>query len=132
MKAKEIIREGYIAFELDKKSRRKLMKDYPPKYPDVIANHITHKSRVNKDEKLPKNLKSIEVVGYADDGESIEALVVEVNGKTTRPDGRTYHITWSLDRSKGKTPVHSNQLIMSKGYENVTPTQIKAKTKLFK
>ena len=36
------------------------------------------------------------MIGRADDGESLECLVVEIDGTTDRPDGSTYHITWSL------------------------------------
>jgi hypothetical protein len=36
------------------------------------------------------------IVGRADDGKSLECLVVELDGTTDRPDGSTYHITWSL------------------------------------
>jgi len=37
--------------------------------------------------------------------------LVELNGSTRRSDGRLYHITWSLDRSKGKKPFHTNDII---------------------
>jgi hypothetical protein len=30
-----------------------------------------------------------------------KALAVTVNGETTRPDGKAYHITLSLQRSEG-------------------------------
>lgn len=121
--------EGYIAYTLDKKSRNKLKSIFPPKYPEFIGHHITYKFGVGADEKLPKG-GTFKVVGYADDGKGLEALVVEVNGKTQRPDGKIYHITWSLDRSKGRKPVHSNNLIASKGFENVSPVGIMAKSEM--
>ena len=133
MRAKEIIMERYIAFEVDKKSRQMLAAHFPPKYADFVGHHITYKFGVNKQTaKIPSTPKSIKVVGYADDGKSLEALVVEVNGKTLRPDGETYHITWSLDRAAGRKPAQSKPLVAS-GFTPVNPPiEIKAKPEFFK
>ena len=131
MRAREILLEMYIAYELDKKSRQRLAVTFPPKYPEFIVHHITYKFSTGKDDKLPAIPKSIRVIGYADDGEGLEALVVEINGKINRPDGKIYHITWSLDRSKGRKPVHSNGLVMN-GYESITPIDIQAKPEILK
>jgi len=122
---------SYIAFELDKKSRNILKQQFPPKYADFIGHHITYNPGAKKTDKIPHEPKSVVVVGYADDGESIEALVVEVNGKALRPDGKAYHITWSIDRSKGRKPAHSNALV-AQGFETVAPIGIKAKPDIFK
>jgi hypothetical protein len=108
--------EMYTAYVLDDKSRRSLAKVFPPKYPEFVGHHITLKFGVPKDTKKPRPA-DISIVGYADDGEGLEALVVSVNGKTIRPDGKTYHITWSLDRSKGRKPVQSNALVQQ-GYQS--------------
>ena len=43
MRAKEILTEMYIAYELDRKSRQSLASVFPPKYPDFIGHHITYK-----------------------------------------------------------------------------------------
>lgn len=124
-----LLMEGYIAFTLDKKSRNVLKKTFPPKYDDFIGHHVTYKFGVKPNTPLPKG-GTLNVIGYIDDGESLEALVVEVNGKTTRPDGKIYHITWSLDRSKGRKPVHSNNLLASKDYEPVAPISINTKSEM--
>ena len=131
MRAKEILTEMYTAYELDKKSRQILAATFPPKYPDFIGHHITNKMVKKNEVTLPAMPKSVRVIGYADDGEGLEALVVEVNGRKLRPDGKLYHITWSLDRSKGRKPVQSNGLVMN-GYDPVTPIEIKAKPELYK
>jgi len=102
--------EMYTAHVLDKKTRRELAKTFPPKYPEFVGHHVTLKFGVPKDTPIPSSAK-VEVVGYADDGEGLEALIVSVNGKKVRPDGGVYHITWSLDRSKGRKPVDSNKLV---------------------
>ena len=39
------------------------------------------------------------------------ALVVRINGAVERPDRGAYHITWSLDRARGRRPVESNDVI---------------------
>ena len=131
MRAKQFMKKSYIAYELSDKDRNHLLSVFPPKYSDVIAHHITYEFGVPEDSDLPQTPKNIQVVGYADDGESIEALVVEVDGKIKRTDGKIYHITWSLDRSKGRKPVHSNDLISKHGYKKVRPIQIKATPKRF-
>lgn len=107
--------EMYTAYVLDAKSRRELSKHFPPKYPETVGHHVTVKFGVSKDTPTPRPAE-LKVVGYADDGEGLEALVVSVDGKTVRPDGGIYHITWSLDRSKGRKPVHSNELV-KRGHE---------------
>lgn len=131
MRKGEFLKEGYIAFELDEKSRNHLLSIFTPKYPKTIAHHITYAFGVPKDTELPMQPSSIEVVGYADDGESIEALVVAIDGSVKRNDGKIYHITWSLDPEQGRKPVHSNDLIANHGYEKVSPIKIDAKPKLF-
>lgn len=119
----ESLFEMYTAYVLDAKSRRELSKHFPPKYPEFVGHHATVKFGVPKDAPKPRPA-DVEVVGYADDGEGLEALVVAVNGSTQRPDGSVYHITWSLDRSMGRKPVHSNALVQS-GYEPTDNIPIK-------
>jgi len=128
----ERLDEMYIAFELDETSRRRLAQQFPPKYPELIGHHITYKRNVkrNSTENLPETPKTVNVIGYADDGEGIEALVVSINGSKDRLDGGTYHITWSLDRDKGRKPVDSNNLVATQGFKNVSPIQIVVKPKL--
>jgi hypothetical protein len=110
MRVRELLREAYTAYVLDEQSRAALAKQFPPKYPEFVGHHVTVQFGVPRDTAAPPAAK-IEVVGYADSGDGLEALVVSVNGSTTRPDGKVYHITWSLDRSKYK-PVDSNALVM--------------------
>ena len=101
--------EAYTAYVLDDASRELLAKRFPPKYPEVIGHHVTVQFGVPAD-AAPPQPAALKVVGYKDSGDGLEALVVSVNGSTDRPDGSTYHITWSLDRSKYK-PVDSNKLL---------------------
>ena len=55
-----------------------------------------------------------EIVGRADDGEGVEAMVVRIAGTTDRPDGSTYHITWSL--ADGRRAKESNDVIAACGW----------------
>lgn len=110
----------YTAYVLDEETRTKLEKRFPPKYPDFIGHHVTVEFGVPKDTEAPEQPSTVKVVGHADDLNGIEALVVAVNGKTKRPDGSIYHITWSIDRDAGRKPVDSNK-VLQKGYTKVEP-----------
>ena len=123
---------GYLAFEVDKKSRKDLKKIFEPQFKEFIGHHVTYKFGVKSNEKLPNKPKIAKVVGYVKNDKGLEALVVEINGSTKRPDGKTFHITWSLDRSAGFKPVHSNNLLTSGKWENVNPIEIKLNPKFFK
>ena len=54
------------------------------------------------------------VVGVADDGAGVRAPVIEIGGTTRRPDGSTYHVTWSL--ADGREAVESNDAIRERGW----------------
>lgn len=121
---------SYSGYELSKADREKLSKVFPPKFPDVIAHHATWKFGANELlDKLPPD-GTLRVVGYACD-DSLECLVVELDGSIRRPDRMTLHITWSLDRAAGRKPVDSNLLLKS-GYQAIRPISITATPKFFK
>lgn len=113
MKIDDILTENlmYTAYLLDAQTRQSLLQQFPPKYSKVIAHHITVQYPVADDALQPPSAE-IKVVGYADSGDGLEALVVSVDGKIQRPDGGTYHITWSLDPIKYE-PKDSNALVSS-------------------
>ena len=56
-----------------------------------------------------------QAVGRVDDRRGVEALVVSLEGATDRPDGSTYHITWSL--GDGRRARESNDVIRNCGWE---------------
>src|SRR5258705_7773570 len=109
------VRRGYHCFLLTPDSRADLLGRYPPKFPDVLAHHVTIQFVVLESDPLPEPARIV-IQGYRCDPEGIEALVVTVNGSVTRLDGSVYHCTWSLDRSKGFEPMHSNELIAKCGW----------------
>ena len=55
------------------------------------------------------------IVGTADDDKSLECLVVQIDGTTDRPDGSTYHITWSL--GAGREAKESNDVLREDGWK---------------
>jgi hypothetical protein len=134
VKVKEILTEGYLAYELPEQARNELARRFPPKYPEFIGHHITQQFGVpigQLDDVLPRVRSThIKVIGYAET-DGLEALVVEVNGTKRREDGKVYHITWSLDRSKGKKPVMSNDMIAQQGWSPVEPYVFDAQLRYF-
>lgn len=103
-------------WKLDRVDRAKLLERFAPAWPDVIADHVTLDAKARQDAPLPPDSRA-EIVGSASDGAGLQALVVAIDGSTDRPDGSTYHITWSLDRRRGRKPVESNTVIAEKGWE---------------
>lgn len=104
-----------IGWSLDRQVRRALLDRFPPAYADAVADHVTLRAHVGADEDRPP-LVTCRIVGRADDGEGVEAMVVEIDGTTDRPGGGTYHITWSLDRVGGRRANESNDVIRMLGW----------------
>ena len=108
-----------VGWVLDAPDRARLLDRFPPRYPGVIAHHVTlwgHK----KDAGLPPPA-DLAVTGHADAGTGIEALVVSVDGEERRPDGNIFHCTWSLDPARGLKPKDSNLLLLHHGWTAVAP-----------
>ena len=103
-----------IGWKLDRSQREELLGRFPPRYRDAIADHVTLKSNSESD-PVPDDVMA-EIVGRADDRDSLECMVVTVDGTTDRPDGSTFHITWSLDKSKGREARESNNLLKERGW----------------
>jgi len=105
--------DSVIGWRLDRAERAVLLRRFPPKYPDAVADHVTLQSKVAADAPLPEETEA-EIVGRADDGLGVEALVVRLAGATARPDGSTFHITWSLE--EGRRARESNAVIATHGW----------------
>src|SRR3954471_14459881 len=104
--------ETIIGWKLDPDQRNELLQQFPPVYPNVVADHVTLR-RAEQGEPLPEEAEA-EIVGRADDNAGVEAMVVRLNGTTDRPDGSTYHITWSL--AEGRGAKESNDVIGALGW----------------
>ncbi|MFA9199975.1 MAG: hypothetical protein ACEQR8_02130 [Cypionkella sp.] len=106
--------DGPIAgWRLAAGSRAELLDPFPPRYAEVVADHVTH-GRRGVAPPLPEAL-SARVGGRADDGVGVEALVVEIGASTARWDGSRYHLTWSL--APGRAAKESNDVIASRGWQ---------------
>lgn len=121
--------KGYTGYKIPDSERSRILSLFPPKYDKVIAHHVTHEFGVP--ESLPPDAEYAKLIGYTDSGDGIEALVVEINGSTKRPDNKIYHITLSLDSTK-YSPKNSNDIITQKGYLKVNPLLVKVEPKFFR
>jgi hypothetical protein len=116
--------EETIGWTLAGRQRRELLQQFPPSYDKVIADHVTLRSRAAARAALPVETLG-EIVGRADDGRGVEALVVAICGGVDRPDGSIYHITWSL--ADGREARESNDVIRDHGW---TPIDLPMPVKL--
>ncbi|HET7708514.1 MAG TPA: hypothetical protein VFK50_03150 [Sphingomicrobium sp.] len=105
-----------IGWKLPPEERERLLEQFPPIYENIIADHVTLRAGASPDSPLPRPVKA-EVVGHCDDGDSLECLVVALDGTTNRPDGSTYHITWSL--GPNRKPVESNDVLRDRGWRQI-------------
>jgi hypothetical protein len=100
--------DSVIGWKLDRDQRTELLQQFPPRYPNIDADHVTLTVRASRSALLPEETTG-EIVGRVDDGKGVEAMVVRLGGTTDRPDGSTYHITWSL--KDGRKAKESNDVL---------------------
>ncbi len=108
--------DSVIGWKLDRDQRRELLQQFPPKFEKVVADHVTLAGKAAADAPLPQETEG-EIVGRADDGKGVEAMVVRIGGTTDRPDGSTYHITWSL--AEGRRARESNDVLAAQEWERL-------------
>ena len=101
-----------IGWKLDRQQRDELLRQFPPRYAQAVADHVTLRTDA-KEEPLPSSVRAA-IVGRADDDQGVEAMVVTLDGTTDRPDGSTYHITWSL--GSGRRARESNDVLKERGW----------------
>jgi hypothetical protein len=114
----------YTGWLLDPTQREALLARFPPRYPRVVAHHVTLK--FGDGEAQAPAAVGAEIVGEADDGAGVQALVMRIGGGEARPDGGTFHITWSL--AAGREARESNDVIAARGW---TPLATPAPVRLF-
>ena len=100
-------------WKLDRGEREQLLADHPSRYAEAVADHVTLNAAGGS---LPPEVKAL-IVGRTDDGEGVEAMVVTIDGDTDRPDGSTFHITWSL--RTGREAVESNRVLKECGWKEL-------------
>jgi hypothetical protein len=102
-------------WKLPRDERDSLLQLFPPKYANAVPDHVTLSVCSTPATPLPRDPETARNIGRADDGDSLECLVVELDGTTDRPDGSTYHITWSLGRDRKAR--ESNDVLRDQGWE---------------
>jgi hypothetical protein len=102
-----------IGWKLDRGQRRELVERFPPTFPNAVADHVTLATRAAHDAPLPPESDG-KLIGIARDDSGVEAMVVAIDGTTDRPDGGTYHITWSL--APDRKAQESNDVIAANGW----------------
>jgi hypothetical protein len=106
---------GAIGWKLNRDERAQLLDRFPPRYAEPVADHVTLEPNA-RSKPLPPEVHA-EILGRADDGEGVEAMVVALDGSTDRPDGSTFHITWSL--GPGRRARESNDVIRDHGWQEL-------------
>ncbi|HEX3363806.1 hypothetical protein [Phenylobacterium sp.] len=106
----------YTGWLVDPAAREVLLARIPPRYPVVVAHHVTLKFGAAA---APPAETLGEIVGVADDGVGVQALVVAIGGGPSRPDGGTFHITWSL--AEGREARESNDVIAALAWTPIAP-----------
>ncbi len=104
-----------LGWKIDLEDRAALLARFVPRYAQTDADHVTF-GREGEAPEMPI-ASGAQVIGQADDGLGVQALVVALNGSSDRWDGSTYHITWSLE--PGRKAVESNEVIARCGWEPI-------------
>jgi hypothetical protein len=102
----------YTGWLVDPAERAALLARFPPRYAQVVAHHVTLK--FGDGEALAPGEVEAAIVGQADDGAGVQALVVAIDGAVARPDGGVFHVTWSL--ADGREARESNEVIATRGW----------------
>ena len=71
--------DSVTGWKLDRDQRRELLQQFPPRYRNVVADHVTLQARAADDAPLPQETDG-EIVGRADDGKGVEAMIVAIDG----------------------------------------------------
>jgi hypothetical protein len=103
-------------WKLPADERRRLLGLFAPRYKRVVADHVTLRFNTDASTPLPTDTTG-EVIGEADDGQGVQALVVRIGGTTARGDGSHFHITWSL--GPGRSARESNDVIRECGWRDL-------------
>lgn len=99
-------------WKLDRDLRTNLLAAYPPRYANAVADHVTLSV---VEPHPPAATFGARIVGHIDDASGVEAMIVELDGTVARPDGKVWHITWSL--AEGRMARESNDVIAALGWK---------------
>lgn len=99
-------------WKLDPNERTTLLGAHSPRYAHAVADHVTLKPF----DRIASEVKAA-IVGRTDDDKGVEAMVVTIDGSVDRPDGGTFHITWSL--GEGREARESNDVLKERGWKEL-------------
>jgi hypothetical protein len=75
-----------IGWKLDRELREELLRRFPPRYPDTMADHVTLRTNA-ANEPLPGPVEAA-IIGRADDDDSLECMVATIDGGSIAPMAR--------------------------------------------
>lgn len=104
-----------VGWIVEPECRERLLDLFPPRYETTVAHHVTRRPGSHDRDQPPPPIASARIVGRVDDDAGVEALVVALDGSTTRPDGGTWHVTWSL--AEGRKSSESNAVLAARGWD---------------
>ena len=81
----------YTGWLVPKEERDRLLRVFPPVYPDLVAHHVTREFGVPLDGPVLQETSGTVVGISIRDG--MQALVVSIGGTIRRTDGGTFHVT---------------------------------------
>ena len=98
--------------------REGLIEYFPPRYPKIVADHVTLRHGTDSCTPLPTACRG-EIIAEVDDGAGVQAFVVFIEGTTERGDGSHFHATWSL--GVGRQAKESNAVIANRPWRLIHP-----------
>lgn len=102
----------YYAFSISSELRERILATYPAIFEEVICEHCTLVFTPFNNTEYETNTPYTIKITQGLSNECIQCVTCTIDDKSNRPNGGKFHITVSLDRTKGAKPVMSNNLIL--------------------
>ena len=106
-----------IGWKLPRDEREALLERFPPRYEDVDRRPCDPASRARRRDAAAARSPRPGSSAAPTTATASKAMVVELDGTTDRPDGSTYHITWSL--GPGRKARESNDVLRDRGWDHL-------------
>lgn len=92
--------------------KQRLFASYPPAHDKHFGDHVTLVFGISDHDVADDEPDADVVVVDRFVSDVADVFTVTVNGSSTRPDGKPYHLTWSMASASGKGPRHSVDAIV--------------------
>lgn len=112
---------GYLLENRDEVLASLAAQGHTPAHSTLVFEHVTF---AYPDPSPAPAVSTARIVAVASDA-GVQAVVVELDGTTTRPDGKVFHCTYSL--APGHRPVESNALLAKVTPTPITPIELELK-----